>query len=81
MLGQRNLSITVYLVRLGVTPLLAADLAIGNLCEVSIAFAALQPKFGHAAPAARRLSSGPLAKRNSKKAKNETSGKIGFFRK
>ena len=40
--------------------LAAADLAIENPCEVSFAFGAFQIKFGHTAPAARRLSSGPL---------------------
>jgi hypothetical protein len=38
-----------------------ADLAVENPFEAGLAFAALQVKFGHAAPAARRLSSGRWA--------------------
>ena len=34
-----------------------ADLAVENPFEAGLAFAALQVKFGHAVPAARRLSS------------------------
>jgi hypothetical protein len=37
-----------------------ADLAVENPFEVGLAFAALQTKLGDTAPAARRLSSGPL---------------------
>ena len=42
-------------------PLAEADHAIENLCEGCAAFAAFQFTFGHTAPAARRLNSGPLS--------------------